>query len=89
MTEWGVVLVIISLIGLLSAVTAPIIKLNTAIVKLTVKLDDIIKGNDDFRIRYTDNMKFLKHTDEHLQEQIDEHEHRITVLEEHKMEGEL
>ena len=40
MTEWSVVLVIVTLIGIVGAVARPIIKLNTSITKLTVTLEN-------------------------------------------------
>ena len=70
MTEWGVVAVIIALVGLIATIVKPMLNLNTSIVQLTTQLQDVLKSFDDFKIRYTDNLKFLKHTDEHLQEQI-------------------
>ena len=39
MTEWGVVGVIVVLLGLLGTVTAPMIRLNTTLTKLNDKFD--------------------------------------------------
>ena len=63
MTEWGVVLVVISLFGFLVAVITPILKLNQSITKLNITLDQ------------TNNIV------QSIDEKIDDHEHRLTVLE--------
>ena len=41
MNEWGVVGVIVTLIGLAAAIIKPIVQLNTNIVKLTVAVDGL------------------------------------------------
>lgn len=41
MNEWGVVLVIIALIGLVTAIVTPLLKLNTSITKLNVTLNNL------------------------------------------------
>ena len=41
MTEWGVVGVIVVLLGLLGTVTAPMIRLNTTLAKLNDKFDTL------------------------------------------------
>lgn len=43
MNEWGVVGVIVVLVSFVTALVAPIIKLNTNITKLTVLLDEAVK----------------------------------------------
>lgn len=48
MNEWNVVLVIISLVGLGGAIIGPILKLNTAIVKLTEAVKELQKDMGDF-----------------------------------------
>lgn len=52
MTEWGVVGVIVALIGLLAAVMAPIVKLNTNIVTLVERLAAL---NEDMKSLTDDN----------------------------------
>lgn len=79
--EWTVVTVIIALIGLLIAVGTPIIKLNSTIVKLTVQMQNFMEGLDAFKERYTNQMNTCKQTHDELFDKVDNHEHRITVLE--------
>lgn len=44
MTEWGVVLVIVTLLGFVSGIIAPLIKLNTTIVKLIDSVEALDKS---------------------------------------------
>jgi hypothetical protein len=81
---WEVIAGIVAVIGCLATLGTMVWKLGSIIVEATTELKNLVKGLDEFKIRYTDNLKYLQHTDEHLQEQINDHEHRITVLEEHK-----
>lgn len=79
--EWTVVTVIISLVGLLIAIITPIIKLNSTITKLTTQVDSFIKGLEEFKVRYTNQLTEFKNTHDELYDKVDDHEHRITVLE--------
>lgn len=81
MSEWGVVGVLVALVGLISAVTAPLIKLNSSIVALTNQVQNILDGLGEFKKRYVDNLNELKAADGEMQGRLDDHEHRITVLE--------
>ena len=81
MSEWGVVGVLVALVGLISAVTAPLIKLNSSIVALTNQVENILDGLGEFKKRYVDNLNELKAADGEMQGRLDDHEHRITVLE--------
>lgn len=47
-TEWDVVLVIISLVGLGAAIIKPMLNLNSAIVKLTEAVKELQKDMGDF-----------------------------------------
>ena len=49
MTEWGVVGVIIAVVGLFFTVGKPVITLNTSITKLTVTVDRLQKDYDDLK----------------------------------------
>ena len=81
MTEWTVVTVIVSLVGLLVAVATPIIKLNSTITKLTTQMENFMSGLDEFKKRYTSQLAELKETHEDIYGKVNNHEHRITVLE--------
>lgn len=80
MTEWGVVLVIVTLLGFVSGIIAPLIKLNTAIVKLIdsvealdKSLEDLIESNTRTHKRIWDRL------DEHS-DKINEHETKLTLI---------
>lgn len=74
MTEWGVVEVIIALVGLFLTVGKPIMNLITSITKLTLSMDSIRS--------YVDQM-VSKNTESHrdIFRQLDNHESRIGSLE--------
>ena len=80
-TEWGVVGVIIALVGLLAAVVKPIINLNASIVKLTDQVANILSGLEEFKKRYTSHLNELRAADEKQQKELNDHESRICVLE--------
>lgn len=81
MNEWGVIGVIISLVGLVTAIVTPIVKLNATVVKLATVVDGLSKevvtllGNS----RTTHDKLFNKI--EEVSSKTSEHETRITVLE--------
>ncbi len=81
MTEWTVVTVVISLVGLLVAVATPIIKLNATITRLTTQMENFMKGLGEFKTRYTSQLTECKRTHADLYDKVDNHERRITVLE--------
>ena len=92
MNEWGVVLVIISLVGVGSAVITPILKLNTTMVKLTASVDNLNKDIVDIKkdmgefVNGNHNSHVRIHTRIDATETVlDKHENRINELE-HKLE---
>lgn len=81
MDEWGVVGVIIALIGVVGAVVAPMIKLNTAIVKLTITLESV--QSEFLKLENSANtahQRMWNRIDQHS-ERMENHEHRIKRLE--------
>lgn len=82
MTEWGVVGVIIALVGLGAAIIKPIISLNTAITKLTMAVNELQKDIADITTRNTSSHDRLWKKNGEQDATLDDHEHRITVLEE-------
>ena len=85
MTEWGVVGVIIAVVGLFFTVGKPVINLNTSITKLTVTVDRLQKDYDDLKKRAHAEASALavKNSDSHrrIHDKLDDHEQRITDLE--------
>lgn len=71
MTEWGVVVVIIALIGLVTAIITPLLKLNTAITKLNVTIQTLNDNQRDYRTK-------LDHHESESTRKFEDHEHRLT-----------
>lgn len=82
MTEWGVVGVIIAMVGLIISVATPMIKLNSTLTKLITQMDNFSNGLAAFQVRYKEQLASQKEINETHQKELDNHEHRITVLEE-------
>ena len=84
MTEWQVVGVIIALAGLVGAIVAPLIRLNSTITKLTLMVDQLVKDMDEQHRRSHDaHTKLWDHQNEQ-DEKLVNHEIRITKLENRK-----
>nr|DAG37725.1 MAG TPA: protein of unknown function (DUF948) [Caudoviricetes sp.] len=84
MTEWQVVGVIIALVGLVGAIVAPLIRLNSTITKLTLMVDQLVKDMDEQHRRSHDaHTKLWDHQNEQ-DEKLVNHEIRITKLENRK-----
>ena len=81
MNEWNVVTVIITIIGLIVTVGTPALKLNSSITSLTSELKTLIKGLDEFKDRYKEQLKALNDKDDGMETAIRDHEGRISSLE--------
>lgn len=81
MMEWEVVGVIIALIGLFSAVGAPVIRLNTSITKLIENLDNLKNEVETVTKHNTDSHRRLWLKNEEQDSRLNDHESRIRVLE--------
>lgn len=68
--EWQIITVIITVVGFGISIIKPILELNSSIVKLTEAVKSL-------EIMQTDNKKDIKDA----QDKLDDHEHRITILE--------
>lgn len=84
MTEWGIVGVIVTLVGLIAAVTAPMIRLNGTLTKLTAQMEHFNAGLEEFKRQYDRQLEKFEGVHEDLYNEIGNHEHRITVLETEK-----
>ena len=69
--EWQIVLVIIALVGFISSIVAPILKLNTAITKLNTTLSNLDN------LVYESKAKQEEHEKE-AHKKFNEYEHRLT-----------
>lgn len=81
MTEWGVVGVIIVLLGLLGTVTAPMIKLNTTLTKLNDKFETLDEKLTDVSESNHESHKRLWNHETAQDEKLSNHETRIQILE--------
>ena len=81
MTEWAVVGVIVTLLGLVAAVVKPLITLNTTLTKLT---DSVATLDKNITALTTDNTashaRIWGELDEH-DEKLNDHETRLTIME--------
>ncbi len=81
MTQWEIVTVIVTPVGLFAAVGAPVLKLNSTITKLQTVLDEL---KADFNAQTAKNSEGHRRLWEHNEKQdarLDEHEKRLTKLE--------
>lgn len=70
MTEWGVIGVLVTLFGLVTAIVTPIIKLNTTVVKLTTVVNGLV-----------DELRGVKKDSDDMYEELHKEDIRITKLE--------
>ena len=80
--EWEVVGVIVVLVGLIASISGPMLKLNGTLTRLNTKMESFTDGLEKFQGRYKDQLKDQGAINEKHQAELDNHEHRITVLEE-------
>ena len=82
--EWEIVTVIIALVGLLTTVTNPILNLTKTITKLNDTCQNLEERMEKFENQNHDShIKIWAHNDKQ-DEQLTNHENRISVLEERK-----
>ena len=81
MNEWEVVGVIVVLLGLIASISGPMIKLNGTLTRLNTKMEHFTEGLEKFQGRYKDHLKEQGEINTKYQNELDDHEHRITVLE--------
>lgn len=82
--EWDVVMVIIALVGLAVAIGAPVLKLNTSITRLIVKLNNLDEGLDELTERNRESHKRIYGRLEGHDKELSEHNLRIFALEKGK-----
>lgn len=81
MTEWGVVVVIIALVGLVGTLLRPVISLNTAITRLTTLLEGLSDDMEQLTKKNSDNHQRLWEHNNKQDIKIQDHESRIVKLE--------
>lgn len=88
MNEYGVILVIITLIGLIASIVTPMLKLSKVITTLTVTVDNLQKtidkqesDNRRSHDRLWDKTREIEKKDDEQDGKLQEHEHRIKDME--------
>lgn len=80
MSEWQIVTVIVVLVGLVTAIVTPIIKLNTSITKLTVLLENLKSSQDNYEQRNREAHKRIWEHNGEQDEKLSRHETEIQLL---------
>ena len=81
MTEYSVVIIVVGMITTAIAIGAPVIKLNTAITKLIVRLDSLGADLDALEHRnHESHRRLWEKVDEH-EDRLADHEARLQVIE--------
>ena len=81
-TQWGVVGVIIALVGLFLTVGKPLAKLITAIERLTNTCNQLNEKFDKFELKNKESHKRIWEHNKNQDDIINDHEKRIHALEE-------
>lgn len=81
MTEWGVVAVIVTLVGLLITIMTPILKLNTSITKLNTTIQNLDDLVDESRRKQEVHEAASAKKFEDIDHKITEHDFKIKNLE--------
>lgn len=81
MTEWGVVGVLVVLVGLGTAIITPVVKLNGNIVRNNTLLSLMQTRYDSAIADNAADHRRMHETDERLSDKVEDHEKRLTVIE--------
>lgn len=82
MTEWGVVLVLVTVLGFISGIITPLIKLNTAIVRLTDAVETLDENLENLSKNNTKtHERIFSRLDEH-EEMLNKHATQLIIVEE-------
>jgi predicted PurR-regulated permease PerM len=80
-TEWSVVLVIVTLVGLGAAIIKPIVSLTQSITTLTVVVNGLKESLACFQGKNSESHERIWKRVEKQDEQLDDHEKRISFIE--------
>ena len=78
--DWTVIAGVAALVGLIGGIVGPMLKLNTSITQLTVVVNGLAKGFE----KLTDKNDCAH---EKINEKLDDHETRISIIEHGGKEG--
>lgn len=82
MTEWGVVGVLVVLVGLGAAILKPLISLNSSITKLTVAVENLQKDMEGMTSKSAETHRRIWEHNEEQDRKLEDHEIRIQKVEE-------
>ena len=80
MTEWGVVIVIVTLFGLIAAIVKPIVNMTRAMTRLTVVMEQTEKSLNKLTTDNTESHRRIWNHNEEQDATINDHEVRIGIL---------
>lgn len=81
MTEWEVFGVIAAIVALGVTIIKPILSLNSSIVRLTERMEQVSEGLDDLNAKNTENHKRIWDRVDEQGAKLKTHEERIVSLE--------
>ena len=81
MTEWGVVGVIVALVGLGAAIIKPVVSLTQSITKLTVVVQTLQENMSELTTKNSHSHARIWDHNEEQDARIEDHERRIGTLE--------
>lgn len=81
MTEWGVVAVIIALVGLIVTVSTPVVKLTSTISKLIEKVDMLISSLGEVKSEHRQDVSELREADRLIDKRLTRVETRMKIEE--------
>lgn len=81
MTEWGVVAVIIALVGLIVTVSTPVVKLTSTISRLIEKVDMLISSLGEVKSEHRKDVTELRKADRDFDKRLTRVETRMNIEE--------
>ena len=81
MTEWGVVGVLIALVGFGATIIRPLLSLNTSIVRLTTQINQMTDSLDDISEKNHRSHERIWAHNEEQDDRLENHEIRLNTLE--------
>lgn len=84
MSEFGVIVIVVAMITTAITIGAPILKLNTAITRLIVKLDNLGVDMEELERHNHESHRRIWEKNDEQDEKLADHETRLKVIENEK-----
>ena len=84
MSEYGVIVIVVAMITTAITIMAPIIKLNTTITRLIVKLDNLGADMDELEKHTHESPRRIWEKNDEQDGKLADHETRLQVIEKEK-----